>query len=228
MSSNFEYNSVFTVPIRSLEYHDMAVSALGGGLLKSGAADRATDEVAKQRSEVQLTEAELQELIRRERADAALQVEQRLRQEYDLKLEAARKPIAVALTDFAAKRTEYFTRVEAEIVHLSLAVAAKILHREAQVDPMLVATLVRMAVQKMREGSNVTVRIGRGRGAKWQEFFAVQPMLARVEVLEDAELSDHDCVLETEQGIANFGLDTQLKEIEKGFFDLMALRPVNG
>jgi flagellar assembly protein FliH len=35
----------------------------------------------------------------------------------------------------------------------------------------------------------------------------------------------YDCLLETELGVANFGLDTQLKEIEKGFFDLMALRP---
>ena len=29
-------------------------------------------------------------------------------------------------------------------------------------------------------------------------------------------------------GTANFGLDTQLKEVEQGFFDLMALRPVKG
>ena len=39
-------------------------------------------------------------------------------------------------------------------------------------------------------------------------------------------LSDHDCILETELGSANFGLDTQLKEVEQGFFDLLALRPV--
>jgi flagellar assembly protein FliH len=32
-------------------------------------------------------------------------------------------------------------------------------------------------------------------------------------------------VLETELGSANFGLDTQLKEVEQGFFDLLALRP---
>jgi flagellar assembly protein FliH len=43
------------------------------------------------------------------------------------------------------QREQYFVRAEAEIVQLALAIAAKILHREAQVDPMLVATLVRMA-----------------------------------------------------------------------------------
>ena len=44
---------------------------------------------------------------------------------------------------------------------------------------------------------------------------------------EDPQLSDQDCVLETELGSANFGLDTQLKEVEQGFFDLLALRPAN-
>ncbi len=33
-------------------------------------------------------------------------------------------------------------------------------------------------------------------------------------------------MVETELGSANFGLDTQLKEVEQGFFDLLALRPV--
>ena len=48
-----------------------------------------------------------------------------------------------------------------------------------------------------------------------------------VEVAEDPQLSDQDCLLETELGTANFGLDTQLKEVEQGFFDLLALRPAN-
>ena len=34
------------------------------------------------------------------------------------------------------------------MVHLSLAIAAKILHREAQVDRMLVAALVKVALEK--------------------------------------------------------------------------------
>ena len=57
------------------------------------------------------------------------------------------------IAGFEAERSDYYARVEAEIVQLALAIAAKILHREAQVDPMLVAALVRMAVEKMREGS---------------------------------------------------------------------------
>ncbi len=93
---------------------------------------------------------------------------------------------------------------------------------------MLVATLVRMAVEKMREGSSVNVRVGVGQVSRWKGYFAIQGKGVRVQVIEDTALSDHDCLVETELGTANFGLDTQLKEVEQGFFDLMALRPVKG
>jgi flagellar biosynthesis/type III secretory pathway protein FliH len=118
-----------------------------------------------------LSKAEADERIKLARAEAALQA----RQEYEQKLEVARTSIAAALRAFETERAEYYARVEAEVVQLALAIAAKILHREAQVDPMLVAALVRMATEKMRDGSSVTVRVGRGNGKRWKEFFDRQP-----------------------------------------------------
>ena len=61
-------------------------------------------------------------------------------------------PIATTIEAFESQRDEYYARVEAEIVQLSLAIAAKILHREAQVDPMLVAALVRIAWKRCAKG----------------------------------------------------------------------------
>jgi flagellar assembly protein FliH len=149
-------------------------------------------------------------------------MEQRLRQEYEAKLKTAQAPIAAALSAFEVQRTEYYARVESEVVQLALAIAAKILHREAQVDPMLVAALVRLTIEKMREGSSVTIRVGSGRAGRWKEYFAGQSSAAQIEVVEDTELTDHDCLVEPE-----LGLNTQLKEVEQGFFDLLALRPEN-
>jgi flagellar assembly protein FliH len=177
-------------------------------------------------AEVELSEVEFAERLKRERNEATMQIEQKLRQEYELKLQAARLTVATAISGFEAQRTEYFARVESEIVQLALAIAAKILHREAQVDPMLVATLVRMAVEKMREGSKVTVRVNPVNVALWKTYFASHSNVARVEVVGDEELSQRDCLLLTELGTTNFGLDSQLKEVEQGFFDLLALRPV--
>lgn len=225
MSFSSSYSSMMPLPVSSLQYRDIgdaiAVEDRNDGSMQGAAHN------GKRRPEIEMTEAEFTARIRQERADAVAQLEQKWRQEAEQKVLAARAPIASTLKEFGEQRDAYFARVEAEVVQLALSIAAKILHREAQVDPMLVATLVRMAVEKMRDESSVIVRVGAGRGVAWRNYFAGFPNLARVDVVEDAQLSDQDCLLETELGIANFGLDTQLKEVEQGFFDLLALRPAN-
>ena len=222
MSSSAEIESLFSLPIAVMEYRDMAGHLIPEGSGKAGT--RASNGPAKRRT-VDITEEELAARIQREIGDATLLAEHRLRKEYEAKLEAVRAPLTAAIGAFEVQRTEYYARVEAEVVQLALAIAAKILHREAQVDPMLVAALVRITIEKMQEGSSVTVRVGRGRGQQWKAYFAAQAMTTKVDVVEDAALSNHDCVVETELGVANFGLDTQLKQVEQGFFDLLALRP---
>jgi len=136
-----------------------------------------------------------------------------------------RSVIAAMIASFDEQRSCYYAQVEAEIVKLALSIAAKILHRETQIDPMLLAALVRLAVERMNEGSNVTVRVGLGRGESWKQYFAGFANMAHVTVTEDAQLSEEDCLLDTALGSANFGIEAQLKEVEQGFFDLLALRP---
>jgi flagellar assembly protein FliH len=226
MSSSADFN-MFGVPVIALEYRDLTGAPIFGGATRLAPVPRVTEQPENQRAEVELSKEEFAERIKRERSEATLQAEQKARQDYELKLQATRAPIAAAVSSFESQRDDYYSRVEAEVVQLALAIAAKILHREAQVDPMLVAALVRMAVEKLREGSSVTVRVGKGNAKRWKEYFAAQSNSARIGVVEDAILSEYDCMLETELGVANFGLDTQLKEVEQGFFDLLALRPVN-
>jgi flagellar assembly protein FliH len=215
MSSSSEAENIFTFPIAALEYRNIA----GNALSEDGIAD------GKRRAEIELTEEEFADRILRERAEATVQIEQRLRQEFETKLEIARQPIPAALDAFEIQRNDYYGRVEAEVVQLALSIAAKILHRESQVDPMLVAALVRLAIEKLREGSSVTIRIAPRQSARWNQYFASHPMLHAVQIAEDPSLNEFDCMLETELGVTNFGLDTQLKEVERGFFDLLALRP---
>lgn len=223
MSSSPDYASAFPVPISTLQYRDMSSrKGRDGGVPPESLP--IVDEGAHKGSSGN-SEAELAVRIARERADAANEVEQRLRKEYEQKLSAAREPIAAMLTSFEEQRSHYYAQVEMEIVQLALSIAAKILHREAQVDPMLLAALVRLAVERMADGSSITVRVSPGRGASWKQYFAGIPSLLHVEVAEDPQLSNQDCILETELGSANFGLDSQLKEVEQGFFDLLALRP---
>ncbi len=223
MYSNTELAVETEVPVAVLQYRDISEREQSGQPKspgRGGAEKNGGKAVSKHSAE------EIAALVDREKAGAVLEVEQRLRNEFEQKFLAERASIAALIAAFEEQRSEYFARVEAEIVQLALSISAKILHRESQVDPMLVAALVRIAVEKMREGSTVTVRVCPKSLASWRQYFAEIPSMAHVEVAEDVRLSDQDCVVATELGFANFGLDTQLKEVEQGFFDLLALRPV--
>ncbi len=143
-------------------------------------------------------------------------------------LTAERAKIAETIRLFSLKTSEYYAKAEIELVHLSLAIAAKILHREAQVDRMLVAALVKVAMEKLQHGTTATVRVRPEEVADWNRYFEGNTTgEIRVEVVADPSVEVHNCILETELGTTQLGLDAQLKEIEEGFFDLLAQRPDN-
>ncbi len=148
------------------------------------------------------------------------------RQNFEKQLAEERARIAEALRNFEQHNSEYYVRAEVELVHLALGIAARILHREAQVDRMLVAALVKVALDKLHQGTKVTVRVRPEEVADWTQYF--QKNLdgrIEVEVKGDTAIELYNCILETELGVTELGLDKQLKEVEQGFFDLLAHRP---
>ena len=225
MYSNTELSGAADAPVSALQYRDISERPVREQATQPRNPTRGCAEKGDGAAAAKHSASEIAALVESEKAGTALEVEQRLRKEYEQKLLSERASIVELVAGFEEQRNEYYARVEAEIVQLALSIAAKILHREAQVDPMLVAALVRIAVEKMREGSSVTLRVSAKRADSWRRYFAEFPNMGQVEVVEDASLSDQDCIVGTELGSANFGLDTQLKEVEQGFFDLLALRP---
>jgi len=148
------------------------------------------------------------------------------RTEFEKKLTSQQQGLVQAVRDFARERETYFQRVEAEVVGLAVAIARKILHREAQVDPLLLAGVVRVGLDNVAAGTHVRLRVHPDQITAWREFFSQQADLRSMpELMGDATLGPGHCMLETELGTTDLTLETQLKEIEQGFFDLLAQRP---
>jgi len=137
-------------------------------------------------------------------------------------IEQERAAMQQAVREFAARETEYFRRVEGAAAHLALSIARKILHREAQMDPLLLAGVVRVALDQMQAGSRLVLRTSPESATSWTEFCAKHLAGERtLEVVADAALKSHQCVLQAEVGTTEISLDAQLQEIESGFFDLL-------
>ena len=204
------------LPIAEFQYRQMVPMH---SVPLSMIAEETIDESAKS------AEEELHRTVAAERTAAITETEARLRQEYEQRFKREAVQIAQALEDFSKDRKDYFLRVEAEVVQLALAIAGKIIHREAQVDPLLIAAIVQIALGKLKEGASASLRVRPEELNRWQAHFSVKTLHTELALVGDEELLPGDCVLDTSLGSVNFSLDVQLKEVEKGFFDVLAQRP---
>lgn len=150
------------------------------------------------------------------------------RENIEKALAADRAEVVGALKEFAQGRDSYYRRLEGEVVQLVLSITRKVLHREAQVDPMLLTGVVRVALEKIANGTKVKVRVPPVQADSWRA--AIRKFAARdlaIEVVADDSLSGPRCVIVTEMGATDVSLDAQLAEIERGFLDLLKDRPGN-
>jgi len=125
---------------------------------------------------------------------------------------------------FRRERSKYFAGVEGEVVKLALAIAARVLHREAQLDPLLLAGVTRVALEKVAEGSTAVLRVPASELEIWQQVMATDSE-SSLQLVGDERLGLGECVVETNVGKVDLGVSAQLKEIEHGFFDLIQQRP---
>jgi len=124
------------------------------------------------------------------------------------------------IESFNQERERYLQAVEHEVVKLALGVAARILRREAQMDPLLLTGAVRVALGQLSGSTQVRLRVPAGELDLWTESIAQVPNLAAKPTVEAGEgMRLGDCVIETGLGSVDIGIRAQLSEIERGFFD---------
>lgn len=148
------------------------------------------------------------------------------RAKFEAQLAEARTAVANALAEFYRERAQYYRKIERETVQLAMAIARKVIRREAQVDPLLLMGIVRVALDQMEGTTSVVLKAHPETAAVWRQHLGsrLDPE-NRAEIVEDASVPRDGCVLKTAMGTTELGLDLQLQEIEKGLADLLAARP---
>jgi flagellar assembly protein FliH len=147
------------------------------------------------------------------------------RTEHASRIATATQALTAALDGFLADRDRYLAQVEQEVVRLALAIAARVLHRESLMDPLLLSGAVRVALGQLAETTEVRLKIPASEYQMWREMLHLMPNLPlRPEVIVDDALTTGECLLETHLGSVDLGVRSQLAEIERGFFDLLEHR----
>jgi flagellar assembly protein FliH len=162
--------------------------------------------------------------VEMERSEAKAEARREWESELEERIAKERALVLKIGEEFHDQRSKYFAEVEGEVVKLALAVAKRVLHREAQLDPLLLTGVVRVALEKLAEDNTAVLRVPTSELQTWRQVF-VENHGPSLELLADERLGSGECVLDTNVGKIELGVSAQLEEIERGFFDLMQRRP---
>jgi len=215
--------------VEPLQFHDMETVEAIAEAYPSAAVLEFESKCREQVSALETKLAAEAEIAKAEIAAARSQAESSTREtmmaDMERRIAEDRAEVARVIEQFVRERARYFAEVESEVVTLALEIAERVLHREAAMDPMLLRAAVRVALDKVREESSVMLRVPEEQTEMWRKVFAEERGDSMVVVLEDRLLKAGDAVLETGVGRVDLGVREQLKEIERGFFDLLEKRP---
>jgi flagellar assembly protein FliH len=171
------------------------------------------------------SETQISSRIDAARSEARAEARREWEQELEERIAAEREGVLRSCEQFGRERARYFAGVEVEVVRLALAIAARVLHREAKLDPLLLSAAVRVALEKVAEDSATVLRVPPAEAELWRGAFSTQAFESSVQVVGDERLGAGECVLDTNVGKVELGVSAQLSEIERGFFDLLQQRP---
>ena len=208
---------MFVLP---LEYQEA-----GGDVLALPQASSPTETESSPPVLIGVAEDEVERRLQIARDSAVAEADERMRIECERVSKGAQDKVTRVLKEFDDERANYFRRVEGEVVQLALAIARKILQREAELDPTLLTALVRIALERMQCGSVVRIRVATEDAEVWRRCGDANGGSPRWEIAPDATLNPGDCMVETELGTASFGFEAQLRGVEESFAQLLAHRP---
>jgi flagellar assembly protein FliH len=163
---------------------------------------------------------ELRARVQAARTEALNEARRGFEMELETKLVAERKRLDQMRLEFARDRQRFFAAAESQVVKLALAVARKILHRDALADGLPLRATVKAALARVQDGSATLLRVPESEVEAWRAMF-LRGTGGKVEVLGDEQMMAGQCVLETTVGKVDLGLDAQMDEVERGFGELM-------
>lgn len=108
---------------------------------------------------------------------------------------------------------------EQDLVRLSLAIARRVLRREVSIDSSALLGIVRAALERLNSCEIRKIKTHPALVEQIRLLLKERAELQRFEIEADSTLQPGDLVFETNRGVLDSSIDTQLREIETGLVD---------
>ena len=181
----------------------------------SGRLVKASDVAAVTSADEIIAAAEAEALRLRQEAVAAYEAEKS--RGFEEGLQTGLKKIAEEKLDFAYESAAYMESVEEKLADIVIKALKKCVSQVG--DKTLVVEIVRKAMKAVvRNQRQITLKVAPDMvdtvKSRLGEILSDYPALERVDVVEDARLKGSAAIIETEAGVADASVDTQLAAIE--------------
>lgn len=126
--------------------------------------------------------------------------------------EATLRRLAQTVEELAGLRTELVQKTERQVVELALAIAGRVLRREVSLDRELLVAMSRVALERLGENVSATIRLNPDDYA----FIGAQAQVGEsslVRVVADPLVSTGGCLVQSDFGLIDVGIDAQLGEM---------------
>ena len=119
------------------------------------------------------------------------------------------------LDELTSLRAQMIHQTEHQMVQLALAVARRVVHREISLDRDLLVAMARVAMDRLGESAQVTVRLSPEDFEATAAARASQWTGTNVTVVADSRVSRGGCRIESDLGVMDAGADAQIQEIAR-------------
>lgn len=123
------------------------------------------------------------------------------------------------LAELSTLRPRMRRDAEKDLLKLAIAIARRVLHRELTLDPESIEGLIKVALEKIQSRELCRVRVHPDQAQAIQASLERFSNSHKIELIPDPSLQCGDVLFETVHGTLDASIESQLREIERGFAD---------
>lgn len=139
--------------------------------------------------------------------------------------EAMLRQLTQTLEELTALRTQMIRQTERQMVQLALAVARRVVHREVSLDHDLLIAMARVALDRLGESAQVTVRLHPDDYDATGAARVANPIGTNVTVMADPRVARGGCRVESDLGTLDAGVDAQIQELARALLGDEPVQP---
>jgi flagellar assembly protein FliH len=148
-------------------------------------------------------------------------------QQAKAELQPVLEQLGKSLATLSSLRSRIRSEAEGDLLKLAISIARRVLHRELTLEPESIEGLIRVALEKLHSRELCRIRVHPDQESAIRNALERFSNSQKVELVADSSMQCGDVIFETAHGNLDASIESQLREIERGFADRLRRVPAN-